>query len=115
MMTAVMMKADTRPARSGSNVGDSWTIVAGTKTQEIKQAGNAPLKLDFTFLLNMVQIVELQRLKRLLKASTGAKYRHDSSMLSLSVHHVAQDRSVKHRMVMLSLPELELYALSSSK
>lgn len=28
MMTAVMMKADTRPARRGSKVGDSWAIVA---------------------------------------------------------------------------------------
>lgn len=32
MMTAVMMKADTRPARSGSNAGDSWTIVVSPPT-----------------------------------------------------------------------------------
>lgn len=105
MMTAVMMKADTRPARRGSSVGDSWTIVAGTKTQEIKHAGHPPLKI--LLWLNVVQIVELQLLKRSFKAVTGAKNRHYSSMLSLSVH-VAQDRNVKHRTVMLSLPVLEL-------
>ena len=33
MMTAVMMKADTRPARRGSNFGDSCRIVAGAQTQ----------------------------------------------------------------------------------
>lgn len=32
MMTAVMMKADTRPARRGSNVGDSWAIVVSPPT-----------------------------------------------------------------------------------
>jgi len=31
MMTAVMIKADTRPASRGSNVGGSWTIVAANK------------------------------------------------------------------------------------
>lgn len=34
MMTAVMMKADTRPASRGSSVGESCCIVAGTQTQE---------------------------------------------------------------------------------
>lgn len=34
MMTAVMMKADTRPASRGSNVGELGTILAGTQTQE---------------------------------------------------------------------------------
>lgn len=33
MMTAVMMKADTRPARRGSNVGDSCCTVARTHKQ----------------------------------------------------------------------------------
>lgn len=32
MMTAVMMKADTRPARRGSNVRESWTIVGSPPT-----------------------------------------------------------------------------------
>lgn len=32
MMTAVMMKADTRPARRGSNAGESWTIVVSLPT-----------------------------------------------------------------------------------
>lgn len=32
MMTAVMMKADTRPARRGSNVGESWTTVVSPPT-----------------------------------------------------------------------------------
>lgn len=32
MMTAVMMKADTKPARRGSNVGESWTIVGSPST-----------------------------------------------------------------------------------
>lgn len=32
MMTAVMMKADTKPARRGSKVGDSWAIVASPPT-----------------------------------------------------------------------------------
>ena len=57
MMTAVMMKADTKPARRGSNVGDSWAIVAGTKNTHIspktsctptKQAGTAWLTVDLT-------------------------------------------------------------------
>ena len=34
MMTAVMMKADTRPASRGSNVGVLCTIVAGKKTNK---------------------------------------------------------------------------------
>lgn len=32
MMTAVMMKADTRPAKRGSKVGASWTIVMSSPT-----------------------------------------------------------------------------------
>lgn len=39
MMTAVMMKADTRPARRGSSVGESWTIVAVTETQGTLERG----------------------------------------------------------------------------
>lgn len=35
-MTAVMTKADTKPARRGSNVGDSWTIVAGKDTVKLQ-------------------------------------------------------------------------------
>lgn len=38
-MTAVMMKADTKPARRGSNVGDSWTIVARKKNTGGTSAG----------------------------------------------------------------------------
>jgi len=60
MMTAVMMKADTKPARRGSNVGESWAIVAGTETQETRQqtilvyslsiqADNTAFRTAFTF------------------------------------------------------------------
>lgn len=34
MMTAAMMKADTRAASRGSNVGESGIFLAGTQTQE---------------------------------------------------------------------------------
>lgn len=36
-MTAVTMKAMTRPASRGSNVGDSWVEDTGGKTQDPSQ------------------------------------------------------------------------------
>lgn len=43
MITAVMMKADTRPARRGSNVGESWDVAASPPTLSWEGLSGCPL------------------------------------------------------------------------
>lgn len=70
MMTAVMMKADTRLASRGSNVGELGTILAGTQTQEgvFSHFKHTAAKINR---LSLKNVILLSHLKHILVALTN--------------------------------------------
>lgn len=87
-MTAVMMKADTRPARRGSRAGVWCSTVAGRQTPMV-----TPTR-QFCFRSR----AEFQLPKRV-KSAGGAKYNPSKGVQS--IHHVSLERNVEHRRALL--------------